>query len=62
MSAGEFKFRANDAWSINFGGDPDEDGSMNYDGPNLSVGAAGTYNVVLDLSDPRQYAYSVTLQ
>lgn len=62
MSAGEFKFRANDAWSINFGGDPDEDGSMNYDGPNLSVGAAGTYNVVLDLSNPRQYAYSVTLQ
>nr|WP_294774030.1 SusE domain-containing protein [uncultured Flavobacterium sp.] len=62
MSAGEFKFRANDAWTINFGGDPDEDGSMNYDGPNLSVDAAGTYNVVLDLSNPRQYTYSVTLQ
>ncbi|MBP8157474.1 MAG: SusF/SusE family outer membrane protein, partial [Flavobacterium sp.] len=62
LSAGEFKFRANGAWSINLGGDPDEDGSMNYDGPNLSVDAAGTYNVVLDLSNPRQYAYSVTLQ
>ncbi len=62
LSAGEYKFRANNAWTINLGGDPDEDGSMNYDGPNLTVDAAGTYNVVLDLSNPRQYAYSVTLQ
>jgi hypothetical protein len=35
---------------------------MNYDGPNLSVDAGGTYNVVLDLSNPRKYSYSVTLQ
>lgn len=62
LSAGDFKFRANNAWSINLGGDPDEDGSMNYDGPNLNVAAGGTYNVVLDLSNPRQYTYSVTLQ
>lgn len=62
MTAGEFKFRANDAWSINLGGDPDADGSMNYDGPNLSVDAGGTYNVVLDLSNPRKYTYSVTAQ
>lgn len=62
MTAGEFKFRANDAWSINLGGDPDGDDSMNYDGPNLSVDAGGTYNVVLDLSNPRKYAYSLTLQ
>jgi hypothetical protein len=62
LSAGDFKFRANNAWTINLGGDPDEDGSMNYDGPNLNVSAGGTYNVVLDLSDPRQYTYSVTLQ
>jgi hypothetical protein len=62
LSAGEFKFRANDAWSINLGGDPDGDDSMNYDGPNLSVDAGGTYNVVLDLSNPRKYSYSVTLQ
>lgn len=60
MTAGEFKFRANDAWSINLGGDQDADDSMNYDGPNLSVAAAGTYHVVLDLSNPRKYTYSVT--
>lgn len=62
MTAGAYKFRANNAWSINLGGDPDEDGSMNYDGPDLSVDASGTYTVVLDLSNPRQYTYSVTLQ
>jgi len=60
MTAGEFKFRANGAWTINLGGDPDGDGSMNYDGPNLSVAAGGNYHVVLDLSNPRQYAYSLT--
>jgi hypothetical protein len=60
MTAGEFKFRANGAWTINLGGDPDADGSMNYDGPNLSVAAAGNYHVVLDLSNPRQYTYTLT--
>ncbi|UMY65953.1 MULTISPECIES: SusE domain-containing protein [unclassified Flavobacterium] len=60
LSAGEFKFRANNAWTINLGGDPDEDGSMNYDGPNLSVGAGGSYHVVLDLSNPRKYSYTLT--
>lgn len=62
LTAGEFKFRANNAWAINLGGDPDADGSMNYDGPNLSVAAGGTYTVVLDLSNPRKYTYSVTAQ
>ena len=60
LAADEFKFRANDDWAINFGGDPDADGSMNYDGPNLSVPAAGNYHVVLDLSNPRQYTYTLT--
>lgn len=60
MTAGEYKFRANDAWAINLGGDSDADDSMNYDGPNLSVAADGMYNVVLNLSNPRQYTYTVT--
>ncbi|MFN7013687.1 MAG: DUF5116 domain-containing protein, partial [Bacteroidia bacterium] len=61
-TAGGYKFRANNAWDINLGADSDLDGSMNYGGPDLSVDTAGTYNVVLDLSNPRQYTYSVTLQ
>jgi starch-binding outer membrane protein SusE/F len=60
MTAGEFKFRANNSWTINLGGDPDGDGSMNYDGPNLSVATGGSYFVVLDLSNPRQYTYTLT--
>ncbi|MDI1257530.1 MAG: SusE domain-containing protein [Flavobacterium sp.] len=58
LTAGEFKFRANDAWTVNFGGDPDGDGSMNYDGPNL-VAEGGNFHVVLDLSNPRKYTYSL---
>jgi hypothetical protein len=62
LTAGEYKFRANNAWTINLGGDPDGDDSMNYDGPNLLIDAAGNYTVVLDLSNPRKYASSATLQ
>ena len=59
MTAGEFKFRANNDWAINFGGPVD---AMTYDGPNLSVDAAGTYLVQLDLSNPREYTYTLTAQ
>ncbi len=59
LTAGEFKFRANNAWTINLGGDP---ASMSYDGPNLSVDAAGSYLVKLDLSTPRQYTYELVAQ
>lgn len=59
MTAGEFKFRANNAWTINLGGDPAE---MTYDGSNLSVDAGGDYLVELDLSNPREYTYTLTAQ
>lgn len=59
LSAGEFKFRANNAWAINLGGDPT---SMSQDGSNLSVNAAGTYLVKLDLSTPRKYTYELIAQ
>lgn len=59
LTAGEFKFRANNAWTINLGGDPAE---MSYDGSNLSVDADGDYLVELDLSNPREYTYTLTAQ
>lgn len=59
LSAGEFKFRANDAWTINYGGDP---AAMSQDGANLSVGVAGTYLVKLNLSSPRAYTYELIAQ
>lgn len=65
LTAGEYKFRANNAWNINLGGfdasKPYGGEEMSYDGTNLSVAAAGNYHVVLDLSNPRGYTYSVTL-
>ena len=40
LAADEFKFRANDAWDINWGG---EVGNLTQDGPNLKISEAGTY-------------------
>lgn len=62
LSAGEFKFRANNAWDLNLGGDSNGDEYMDYGGPNLSVATAGTYLIELDLSNPRQYTYTLTAQ
>lgn len=63
LTAGEFKFRANDAWAINLGGydasKPNTGDQMSYDGPNL-VTEAGNFHVVLDLSNPRAYTYTLT--
>jgi starch-binding outer membrane protein SusE/F len=62
LTAGEYKFRANQDWGINLGKDNNNDDSMDYDGPNLSVAAAGSYKVELDLSNPRKYKHTITLQ
>ena len=62
LSAGEFKFRANNGWDLNLGGDSNGDEFMDYGGPNLSVATAGTYLIELDLSNPREYTYTLTLQ
>lgn len=56
---GPFKFRANNDWPIQFGSFNDDgylkpDGDLTFDGP------SGNYRVVLDLSNPRAYTYSIT--
>lgn len=45
---GTMKFRANDAWEVNLGGDVE---NLVLDGDNINV-TAGDYQVVLDLSTP----------
>lgn len=45
LTAGEFKFRANDAWAVNLGGSL---GALVQDGGNLSVSVAGSYKITLD--------------
>ena len=61
LTAEEIKFRANDDWTLNLGEDNDGDGSMNFSGPNIPIAVAGNYTITLDLSNPRMYTYTLTL-
>jgi hypothetical protein len=70
IAAGSYKFRANDAWVIDFG--IDASGNLQYaDNPlfpynpnlsNLSVPADGTYKITLDLHVSQKYTYSAVKQ
>lgn len=46
LTVGTFKFRANNAWTINLGGAID---NLTFDGSDMSVAEAGNYTIVLDL-------------
>ena len=54
---GEVKFRANDAWDLDFG-DNDADGALDYGGANIAVPTAGNYTVELLLNQPI-YGYNL---
>lgn len=58
LTSDEIKFRANDAWGWNYG-DTGPDGFLNSGGDNIVVPSAGNYTVVLDLSVPREYTYTL---
>jgi len=53
------KFRANDDWALNIG-DSGADGTMEFGGDNMGISEDGNYTIVLDLSNPRIYTYSIT--
>jgi hypothetical protein len=65
---GSFKFRANNAWTVDFG--IDNSGKLVYaDNPffgytaglnNLSVSADGNYTIILDLHVPGKYTYQLS--
>ena len=55
---GTFKFRANDAWDINWGGNKDD---LSFNGDNIPV-AAGTYHVVLYPNCPGKAYCTLTAQ
>ena len=44
LAADELKFRANDAWDINWGGDVD---GLTQDGANIAIDVAGRYKIQL---------------
>lgn len=60
LSVGEIKFRANDGWDWNYG-DDGADGMLDNGGANIAVTQAGNYTIVLDLSTPRAYSYTLTM-
>lgn len=57
---GEFKFRGNNEWAQFDLGTVDSDGYLQNGGNLTFDGPAGNYHVVLDLSNPREYTYTVT--
>jgi hypothetical protein len=58
LVAGEIKFRANDAWDLNYGSD-NANGILGSGQANIPIAAAGNYTIVLDLRGPL-YRYTVT--
>lgn len=62
MSAGQWKFRANGSWDINFGPGAGP-GTLAYGAENnFEIETPGTYLITLDLNDPGYYKYSIELQ
>lgn len=53
---GEFKFRANNDWGVNYG-DDGNDGTLEAGGANI-LATAGTYTFTLDFSDPNAPTYT----
>lgn len=56
FEAGEFKFRANDDWALNYG-DTGADGSLDAGGDNMVLSEAGNYTIRFD---PVNLTYTVT--
>ncbi|SNR15834.1 SusE domain-containing protein [Tenacibaculum jejuense] len=54
---GEFKFRANNDWAVNYG-DTGGDGTLELGGDNLTA-TAGTYTIILDFSDAANPTYTI---
>jgi hypothetical protein len=59
LVAGEYKFRANDDWALNYG-DNGADGVLESGGANIVLTTAGNYDVQLDLNDAAKPKYIVT--
>ncbi|MBD3615943.1 MAG: SusE domain-containing protein [Gracilimonas sp.] len=57
LSAGEMKFRANDAWDLDYG-DNEGDGFLDQGGGNIAVPASGNYTVILNLGEA-PYTYEL---
>lgn len=62
LKVGELKFRANNDWPINFGDNKANNGPDNipdYNGDNIAIATAGTYEITLDLTLAGNYRYNI---
>lgn len=59
LSAGNFKFRGNASWDLNYGDNKPANGNLAAGGENIPIAAAGNYRITLKLSTPGNYSYSV---
>lgn len=57
LLTGEYKFRANNKWDINYG-DNGGDGTLEVGGANIAS-TAGTYTITLDFSDAAKPTYTI---
>ena len=62
----KFKFRMNDGWDVNLGAfdvsKPGAGEDMSYGGGDIDTPAtSGMYHVVLNLSNPRAYTYTLSV-
>ncbi len=53
----QFKFRANHDWMLNLG--VDANGNITNGGSNISVPSTGSYTIILDLSVPGNYGFTL---
>ena len=58
LKEGEIKFRFNNNWNTNYG-DNENDGNAELSGSNIKV-QAGTYDIILDLSDRNRAKYIIS--
>ena len=54
-----FKFRANNGWDINLGGNAN---NLTYNGDNIPVASDGAYLITLKLGDASAYTYTIVKQ
>ncbi|MBB3969184.1 SusE domain-containing protein [Mucilaginibacter phyllosphaerae] len=60
LTAGKIKFRANGAWVIQYGNKKTNPTNfLEFEGADIPVTVAGNYTIILDLSNPGNYMYSL---
>lgn len=59
LEAGEFKFRANHSWDINYGYDVLDPETLTHDGNNIPIEESGNYTITLILNNSPIYVFEL---